>query len=125
MSRASTRGTLDLPPPSSRRVPRPSRRDGWNTLADIGVFIFAVEAELEAMDRERVGVHRRGRKPDLSLRRRLIGVCQRSCPVPDQAASLILRPFVSRSGLRQTSPTGDQFRIRRDHRAGLAARASV
>ncbi|MBV1795739.1 hypothetical protein [Siccirubricoccus sp. G192] len=37
------------------------------------VFVFAVEAELEAMDRERVGVHRRGRKPDLSLRRRLIG----------------------------------------------------
>jgi hypothetical protein len=43
-------------------------------LADIEVFIFAVEAELEAMDRERIGVHRRGRKPDLSLRRRLIGL---------------------------------------------------
>src|SRR5215212_9554686 len=53
------------------------------------------------------------------------GVCQRSCPVPDQAASLILRSFVSRSGLRQTSPIGDQLRIWRDHRAGLAARASV
>ena len=26
------------------------------------------------MDCERVGVHRRGRKPDLSLRRRLIGL---------------------------------------------------
>src|SRR4051794_11981543 len=26
------------------------------------------------MDRERVGVHRRGRKPDLSLQRRLIGL---------------------------------------------------
>ena len=38
------------------------------------VFVFAVEAELEAMDRERVGVHRRGRKPDLALRRRLIGL---------------------------------------------------
>jgi transposase len=38
------------------------------------VFVFAVEAELETMDRERVGVHRRGRKPDLSLRRRLIGL---------------------------------------------------
>ena len=35
--------------------------------------MFAVEAELEAMDRERAGVHRRGRKPDLTLRRRLIG----------------------------------------------------
>ena len=53
------------------------------------------------------------------------GVCQRSCPVLDQAASLILRSFVSRSGLRQTSPIGDQLRIWRDHRAGLAARASV
>jgi hypothetical protein len=31
---------------------------------------------------------------------------------------------VSRSGLRQTSPTCDQFRIWRDHRAGLEARAS-
>jgi len=38
------------------------------------VFVFAVEAELEAMDRERVGVHRRGRKPDLALRRRLVGL---------------------------------------------------
>jgi hypothetical protein len=53
------------------------------------------------------------------------GVCQRSCPVPHQAASLILRSLVSRSGLRQTSPTGDQLRIWRDHRVGLAARASV
>jgi transposase len=43
-------------------------------LADVEVFIFAVEAELEAMDCERVGVHRRGRKPDPSLRRRLIGL---------------------------------------------------
>jgi hypothetical protein len=64
----------DLPPPSARPVPRPSRGDGWNVLADIEVFIFAVEAELEAMDRERIGVHRRGRKPDLALRRRLIGL---------------------------------------------------
>src|SRR5215208_3845872 len=73
MSHASTRGIVDLPPPSARRVPRPSRGDGWNTLADIEVFIFAVEAELEAIDRERVGVHRRGRKPDLTLRRRRLG----------------------------------------------------
>jgi transposase len=64
----------EVPPPSARHVPRPSRGDGWNVLADIEVFIFAVEAELEAMDRERIGVHRRGRKPDLSLRRRLIGL---------------------------------------------------
>ena len=64
----------ELPLPSARHVPRPSRGDGWNTLADIEVFGFAVEAELEAMDRERVGVHRRGRRPDLSLRRRLIGL---------------------------------------------------
>ena len=41
----------DLPPPSARPVPRPSRGDGWNILADIEVFIFAVEAELEAWAR--------------------------------------------------------------------------
>ena len=73
MSRTSTLDLAD-PPPSARRIPRPSRGDGWNTLADLEVFIFAVEAELEAMDRERVGVHRRGRKPDLTLRRRVIGL---------------------------------------------------
>ena len=56
----------------TRRVPRPSRGEGWNTLANIEVFVFAVEAELEAVDRERVDVHRHGCKPDLTLRRRLI-----------------------------------------------------
>jgi transposase len=71
---ASTPNTADLPPPSARRVPRSCRGDGWGALADIEVFVFAVEAELEAMDRERVGVHCRGRKPDLTLRRRLIGL---------------------------------------------------
>jgi hypothetical protein len=74
MSCTAPLSTADLPPPSARRVPRPDCGDGWNTLADIEVFIFAVEAELEVMDRERVGVHRRGRKPDLTLRRRLIGL---------------------------------------------------
>jgi transposase len=74
MSRTSHSNTADCHPASARRVPRPDRGDGWNILADIEVFIFAVEAELEAMDRERVGVHRRGRKPDLHLRRRLIGL---------------------------------------------------
>ena len=74
MSCASILSPADLPPPSARRVPRPSRGDGWNTLADIEVFVFSVEAELETMDRERVGVHRRGRKLDLALRRRLIGL---------------------------------------------------
>jgi transposase len=74
MSCASTLITADLPPPSARSVPRSCRGDGWDALADIEVFVFAVEAELEAMDRERVGVHRRGRKPDLALRRRLIGL---------------------------------------------------
>src|SRR3954449_8651274 len=58
----------------ARHLPRVRRGDGWDTLADIEVFVFAVEAELEAMERERVGVHRRGRKPDLTLRRRLIGL---------------------------------------------------
>ncbi len=74
MSRTSLCSNVDLPPPSARHVPRPSRGDGWNALADIEVFVLAVEAELEAMDRERVGVHRRGRKPDVTLRRRLIGL---------------------------------------------------
>ena len=60
MSRTSLRSNTDLPPPSDRRVPHPNRGDSWNALADIEVFVFAVEAELEAMDRERVGVHRRG-----------------------------------------------------------------
>src|SRR3954451_4254838 len=74
MSRASRPNASDLLPPSARRVPRSRRGDGWNTLADIEAFVFAVEAELEAMDRERIGVHRRGCKPDLALRRRMIGV---------------------------------------------------
>lgn len=74
MSRASTLITAGPPPPSARRILRSRRGDGWDALADIEVFVFAVEAELEAMDRERVGVHRRGRKPDLVLRRRLIGL---------------------------------------------------
>jgi len=74
MSHSSILSPADLPPPSARRVPRPSRGDGWNILADVEVFIFAVEDELEAMDRERVGVHRRGCKPDLALRRRVIGL---------------------------------------------------
>src|ERR687898_738769 len=74
MSRTSTAKIVDLPPPSARRLPRSRCSDGWDVLADIGVFVFAVEAELEAMERGRVGVHRRGRKPDLALRRRLIGL---------------------------------------------------
>jgi transposase len=74
MSRTGTLNTADRRPPSARRIPRSCRGDGWNALADIEVFVFAVEAELEAMDRERVGVHRRGRKPDVTLRRRLIGL---------------------------------------------------
>src|SRR3954453_8231336 len=74
MSCTSPLITADLPPPSAPPVPRSCRGDGWDALADIEVFVFAVEAELEAMDRERVGVHRRGCKPDLTLRRRLIGL---------------------------------------------------
>jgi len=74
MSRTSTPNPAALPLPSARHRPRSRRGDGWDALADIEVFVFAVEAELEAMERERVGVHRRGRKPDLTLRRRLIGL---------------------------------------------------
>jgi hypothetical protein len=74
MSHASIFNPADLPSPSARPIPRPSRGEGWNIRVDIEVFIFAVEAELEAMNRERIGVHRRGRNPDLSLGRRLIGL---------------------------------------------------
>jgi hypothetical protein len=49
MSRTSLRSNVDRPPPSGRRVPRSSRGGGWNTLADIEVFVFAVEAELDQM----------------------------------------------------------------------------
>jgi hypothetical protein len=74
MSSTGVRSPVDLPPASARRVPRSGRGDGWNILADVEVFVFTVEAELETMDREQVGVHRRGRKPDLTLRRWLIGL---------------------------------------------------
>ncbi len=74
MPRADTPSTADLVRPAARRLPQSRRGGGWDALADIEVFVFAVEAELEAMDRERVGVHRRGRKPDPALRRRLIGL---------------------------------------------------
>src|ERR1700758_2282716 len=73
MSSTCSVSLADLSAPSARRVPRPSRGEGWTVLADIEVFIVAVEAELAAMERDRIGVHRRGRQPDLSLRRRLIG----------------------------------------------------
>ncbi|ACL57907.1 hypothetical protein [Methylobacterium nodulans] len=68
MSRTSPPSAADLPAPSARRIRRSCRGDGWDALADINVFVCAVEAELDAMDRERIGVHRRGRKPDLALR---------------------------------------------------------
>ena len=74
MSLASLLSPADLPAPSTRPVPRPSRGDGWNSLADVEVFVFAVEAELVALERERTGVRRRGRKPDPVLRRCLIGL---------------------------------------------------
>jgi transposase len=74
MPRTHTPSTTSPPALSARRVPQSCRGDGWDALADIKVFVFAVEAEREAMERERVGVHRRGRKPDLALRRRLIGL---------------------------------------------------
>jgi hypothetical protein len=63
MLRTSRLNTADRFPPSARPVPRSSRDDGWNALADIEVFVFAVEAELEAIDRERIGVYRCGSLP--------------------------------------------------------------
>lgn len=59
---------------SARRILHFCQRDGWDALADIEVFIFATEAELAVMEAERVGVHRRGLKPDPELRRRVPGL---------------------------------------------------
>jgi hypothetical protein len=59
---------------SAHRILRPCQHDAWDALADIEVFIFATEAELKAMDVERVGVHRRGRRSDPELRRRVLGL---------------------------------------------------
>jgi transposase len=59
---------------STRHIPRCRPCNSWDALADIEVFIYAAEAELQAMDRERTGVHRRGRKPDPDRRRRLLGL---------------------------------------------------
>ena len=56
------------------RPPRSRQRNSWDALADIEVFIYAANAELEAMDAERTGVRRRGRKPDPDLRRRVLGL---------------------------------------------------
>src|SRR4029453_3293265 len=53
---------------------RTGASSSWDALADIEVFITAAEAELVAMERERIGVRRRGRTPDPVLRRRLLGV---------------------------------------------------
>ena len=58
MFRTSLRSNADLPPPSDRRAPHPSRGGGRNALADIEVFVPAVEAGLEAMGHERIGVNR-------------------------------------------------------------------
>jgi hypothetical protein len=40
---------------SARRIPHFRQRDGWDALADIEVFIFTTEVELEAMEADRVG----------------------------------------------------------------------
>ena len=58
----------------ARCIPRPQSRDRWDALAEIEGFIYAAQAELEAMDRERTGARRRGRKPDPDLRRRILGL---------------------------------------------------
>ena len=58
----------------ARRIPRCRQPKAWDALADIEVFIYAAEAELAAMDKERAGVHRRGRKPDPDRRRRVLGL---------------------------------------------------
>ena len=55
---------------SARRISRSRQRDGWDALADIEVFITAAEAELVAMERERIGAA----ASPMVLRRRLLGV---------------------------------------------------
>jgi hypothetical protein len=57
---------------ATRRIP--GSHNSWNALANLEVFICAAEAELEAMDRERTGPRRRGRKLDPELRRRMLGL---------------------------------------------------
>jgi hypothetical protein len=47
-------GSADMVSFSARRIRRFRQRDAWDALADIEVFIFATEAELEAMEAERV-----------------------------------------------------------------------
>src|SRR4051794_24097046 len=42
MPRTSTPSPADLPSPSARHLPRVRRGDGWDALADIEVFVFAV-----------------------------------------------------------------------------------
>ena len=58
----------------ARRIPRCRQPKAWDALANLEVFIYAAEAELAAMDRERTGVHRCGRKPDPDRRRRVLGL---------------------------------------------------
>ena len=58
----------------ARRIPRSRPRHAWDALADIEVFIWAAEAELDAMAAERISVQRRGRKPDPELRRRVLAL---------------------------------------------------
>ena len=67
-------GPADMVSCPARRIPRCRHPKAWDALADIEVFISAAEAELAAMDRERTGVHRRGRKPDPDRRRRVLGL---------------------------------------------------
>lgn len=76
----------------------------------------------------------------------LVGVCQSSCPLnwfhaasrscpamgapppaswgSASAPPRPWRPFLGRSGLSQTDPTGSQFRVFPDQRAGFLARAA-
>ena len=67
-------GPADMVLSCARRIPRSRPCNSWDALTDIEVFIDAAEAELQAMERERTGVHRRGRKPDPELRRRILGL---------------------------------------------------
>ena len=73
MSFTNYPNSLDMASSRTLSNPRTGASSSWDALADIEVFITAAEAALTAMERERVGVHRRSRKPDPVLRRRLLG----------------------------------------------------
>jgi transposase len=58
---------------AARKRPK-TAAESWDALSDIEVVIAVVEREIDALDGERSGRARCGRKPDPELRRRLVGL---------------------------------------------------